>query len=267
MDLTGIIGTILNFSVMALFGMGAVSNIPMFLDFPSFIIVMVCTMMCMVASYPPGFWKTVPGFAKMYVVVQERDLAGTINTIIKLAEQGRREGLLALDNSLDSIDDQFLKKGIQLAVDAIDRAVIENVLEVEMEKIEARHKFNIEFFANVGAMGPSYGMFGTVIGLVLMLRNMNDPSSIGPAMAIALITTFYGSILANVIAFPITNKLKIRHEEEMAEKRVMLEGILAVQAGENPKVMMFKLVSHLAPAARAEFEAMREKEKSNKDEG
>ena len=221
-------------------------------------------MMCMVWAYPPGFWKTVPGFFKMYVMVQRHDLSGTINTIISLAEKGRREGLLALDNSLDNIEDPFLKKGIQLAVDAIDRAVIENILETEMDKIDVRHKDNIGFFENLGAMGPAFGMLGTLIGLVLMLQNMSDPSAIGPAMAIALITTFYGSVLANMVAWPIETKLRIRHNEEMAEKRVMMDGILAVQAGENPKVMMYKLISHLEPDVRAEFEAAREKDK-NKD--
>ncbi|MDR0516864.1 MAG: MotA/TolQ/ExbB proton channel family protein [Fibromonadaceae bacterium] len=258
MDLTGIIGIVISLAIMGIWGLGGAENIPIFIDFPSLAIVGGCSLMCMVCAYPPGFWKTVPGFFKMYIVVQERDLAGTINTIIKLAEQGRREGLLALDNSLESIDDPFLKKGIQLAVDAIDRAVIESVLEVEIDKIDSRHKDNIGFFENLGSMGPAYGMLGTLIGLVLMLQNMSDPAAIGPAMAIALITTFYGSILANMIAWPIATKLKIRHGEEMAEKNVMLAGILAVQAGENPKVMMFKLISHLDPVARAEFEASRE---------
>jgi len=223
-------------------------------------------MMCMVCAYPPGFWRSLPGFLKMYVIVQKHDLSSTINVIVALAERGRREGLLALDNSLDTIEDPFLKKGIQFAVDAMDRSVIEDVLAIEMEKIDSRHKGNIAFFENLGAMGPAFGMLGTLIGLVLMLQNMSDPSAIGPAMAIALITTFYGSILSNMIAWPIATKLKIRHDEEMAEKRVMMDGILAVQAGENPKVMMYKLISHLDPATRVEFEAARERDKNNKEE-
>ncbi|MDR2581070.1 MAG: MotA/TolQ/ExbB proton channel family protein [Fibromonadaceae bacterium] len=265
MDLTGIIGLIISFALMLFFGLGSTSNIPLFIDVPSIAIVVGCTAMCLVCSYPPGFWKTLPGFLKMYILVQERDLPGTINTIISLAERGRREGLLALDNSLEDIKDPFLKKGIQLAVDAIDRAVIENVLEVEMEKIDERHKFNIGFFENMGAVAPAFGMFGTMIGLILMLSNMNDPTTIGPAMAICLITTFYGLILVNTVAVPIITKLKIRHTEEMAEKRVIMDGVLAVQAGENPKVMMYKLISHLDPSTRAEFEAAREKGKG-KDE-
>jgi len=264
MDITGIIGTLISLAMMLIWGMGTIENVPMFINGPSIVIVFGMTFMCLVCSYPPGFWKTLPGFLKMYIFVQKHDLGETINVIIGLAEKGRREGLLALDNSLEGIEDPFLKKGVQLAVDAIDRAVIESVLEIEMEKIDQRHKYNISFFDNMAAVAPAFGMFGTMIGLVIMLQNMSDPTAIGPAMAVCLITTFYGLIVVNMIAVPIITKLKIRHEEEMAEKRVMMDGVLAVQAGENPKVMMYKLVSHLDPASRAEFEASRDK--GNKEE-
>jgi chemotaxis protein MotA len=266
MDFVGVLSIAMSFVVMALFGIGSMHNIPLFLDFPSFVIVFVCTFLAMVSAYPLSFWKTVPGFYKMYVIVQKHDLPATINVIIALAERGRREGLLALDNSLDTIEDPFLKKGIQFAVDAMDRAIIEDVLSIEMDKIDERHKANALFLDNMAAMGPTFGMMGTVIGLVLMLKNMSDPSAIGPAMAIALITTYYGSILANIICWPIATRLRLHHADEMAEKRVMLDGVLAVQAGENPKVMMYKLISHLDPATRVAFEAAREKDKNNKEE-
>jgi chemotaxis protein MotA len=266
MDITGVIGTLISLAMMLIWGMGSIDNVPLFINMPSVIIVFGMTFMCMICCYPPGFWKLVPGFLKMYVFVQKHDLSATINVIIALAERGRREGLLALDNSLDTIEDPFLKKGIQLAVDAIDRAVIESVLEIEMEKIEQRHKYNLTLFENMAATAPAFGMFGTMIGLIIMLKNMSDPSAIGPAMAICLITTFYGLIVVNMICIPIMTKLKIRHEDEMSEKRVMMDGILAVQAGENPKVMLYKLISHLDPVTRVEFEAAREKDKSKEPE-
>ncbi|MDR2732013.1 MAG: MotA/TolQ/ExbB proton channel family protein [Fibromonadaceae bacterium] len=265
MDPTGVLGIVASIAIMMIWGLGDPANIPTFIDLPSVAIVGGCSMMCMVCAYPPGFWKTVPGFFKMYIIVQKHNLPLTISSIIGFAEQARREGILALENSLENVSDPFLRKGIQLAVDGTERAVIENVLEIEKDSIEARHKDNISFFENLGAMGPAFGMLGTLIGLVLMLKNMSDPSAIGPAMAIALITTFYGSLLANVVAWPIATKLKIRHGEEMVEKQVMLEGILAVQAGENPRVVQWKLAAYLDPVSRAELEAAKEKERSRRD--
>jgi len=217
--------------------------------------------MSVFAAYPGSFWKTVPGFMKMFVIVRKYDVPGTITLMIGFAEQARREGILALENSLEKVEDPFLKKGIQLAVDGTERTIIEKILETEKEQIEERHKANYAFLEALIAMGPTFGMMGTTIGLVLMLKNMNDPSSIGPAMAIALITTFYGSIVANMIGWPVLTKLKIRHNQEMAQKQVMLEGVLAVQAGENPRIVQWKLSAYLDPATRAILEASREKEK------
>lgn len=264
MDLSGIIGLVVSFSIMIIWGLGSIDNLPFFIDMPSIAIVIGCSLMCMVCAYPPSFWKTLPVFAKMYVIVQRHDLVTTINQIIGFAEQARREGILALENSLENVSDPFLKKGIQLAVDGTEKAVIESILSIELENIEARHKTNIAFFDNLGAMGPAFGMLGTLIGLVLMLQNMSDPASIGPAMAIALITTFYGSVLANMIAWPIATKLRIFHDDEMAEKQVMMEGILSVQAGENPRIVQWKLTAYLDPKARMELEAAKEAERNNR---
>jgi chemotaxis protein MotA len=265
MDPTGILGIVLSATIMLIWGFGSPANIPTFIDIPSFAVTGGCSFMCMVCAYPPGFWKTVPGFLKMYILVQKHDIPATISAIIGFAEQARREGILALENSLETVKDPFLRKGIQLAVDGTERAVIESVLDIEKNCIEARHKDNIAFFENLGAMGPAFGMIGTLIGLVLMLKNMSDPAAIGPAMAIALITTFYGSILANVFAWPIATKLKIRHGEEMVEKTIMLEGILAVQAGENPRIVQWKLTAYLDPVTRAELEAAKERERKKRD--
>jgi len=261
MDLNGILGIVMSFAVIVIWGLGSIDNLPIFLDIPSTAIVLGGTILTIVAGYPGSFWKTVPGFMKMFVVVRKYDVAGTVAQIITFAEQARREGILALENSLEKVEDQFLKKGIQLAVDGTEKNIIERILEVEKENIEGRHKANIAFIEAIIAMGPSFGMLGTLIGLVLMLQNMSDPASIGPAMAIALITTFYGSVLANMIAWPIATKLKLRHEEEMAEKQVMLEGILAVQAGENPRIVQWKLSAYLDPEARTRLEASKEKER------
>ncbi|MCL2101412.1 MAG: MotA/TolQ/ExbB proton channel family protein [Fibromonadales bacterium] len=261
MDFSGIIGLVVSFALMIFIGFGGVGNINIFIDPPSVAITVGMSLMAMVCAYPPNFWKTLPSFLKMYVITQKYDIAETVTQIISFAEQARREGILALENSLEKVDDPFLRKGIQLAVDGTERAVIESILETEKENIEERHKSNIDFFNNLGAMAPAFGMIGTLIGLVLMLRNMSDPAAIGPGMAIALITTFYGSLVANMFCWPIAAKLLIRHNEEMAEKTVMLAGILAVQAGENPRVVQWKLSAYLEPKARAELEAAKERER------
>jgi len=264
MDLSGIVGVIVSILLLCIFGFGSTSNIPLFLDVPSTAIVIGMSAMAMVCAYPPSFWKTLPGFLKMYINVEKRDIPETISQIIGFAEQARREGILALENSLDNVEDQFLKKGIQLAVDGTEKTVIESILSTEKQNVEDRHKFNIAFFENLGTMTPAFGMIGTLVGLVIMLKNMSDPSSIGPAMAIALITTFYGSMIANVLCWPIATKLKIKHEEEMTEKQIMLEGILAVQAGENPRIVQWKLSAYLTPEARAKLEADKERERSER---
>jgi len=264
MDLSGIIGLIISVLLLLIFGFSSTENIPMFIDPPSMAITIGMSFMAMVCAYPPSFWKSIPGFLKMYVFVQKHDVAGTVSQLISFAEQARREGILALENSLEKVEDPFLKKGIQLAVDGTEKAVIESILETEKDNIEERHKANIGFIDGLGAMGPAFGMIGTLVGLVLMLKQMNDPAAIGPAMAIALITTFYGSLLANMICWPISTKLKIRHEEEMAEKTVMLAGILAVQAGENPRVVQWKLSAYLDPKTRVELEAAKEREKQER---
>jgi chemotaxis protein MotA len=264
MDFSIIIGTAASIFLLGYFGFGSTENIPMFVDPPSVAITLGMSTMAMICAYPPGFWKTLPGFLKMVIVVQEHDIARTIGQIIGFAEQARREGILALENSLDTVEDPFLKKGIQLAVDGTEKAVIEKIMEIEKDNIEERHKYNAAFFDNYGAMGPAFGMIGTLVGLVLMLKQMSDPAAIGPAMAIALITTFYGSLLANMVCWPVATKLKIRHGEEMAEKQVMLEGILAVQAGENPRIVQWKLAAYLDPKARAELEESKERERQEK---
>jgi len=264
MDFSIIISTVTSVFLICYFGFGSTANIPMFIDTPSVAITIGMSTMSMVGGYPPSMWKTIPGFVKMAVIVQEHDLAKTISQIIGFAEQARREGILALENSLDTVGDPFLKKGIQLAVDGTEKAVIEKIMEIEKDSIEGRHKYNIGFLDNWAAMGPAYGMIGTLVGLVLMLKQMSDPSAIGPAMAVALITTFYGSVLANLICWPLATKLKIRHDEEMAEKQVMLEGILAVQAGENPRIVQWKLAAYLDPRARVELEEAKERERQEK---
>ena len=155
-----------------------------------------------------------------------------------------------METAADEIDDDFLKKGIMLIVDGTDQELVSSILETELECIEKRHNKKISFWDNLAAMGPAWGMIGTLIGLINMLKLLDDPSSIGPNMAVALITTMYGSLLANWISIPIATKLRANNRKEIAVKEIVCEGILSIQAGENPRVIEEKLKSFLAPADR-----------------
>jgi chemotaxis protein MotA len=148
---------------------------------------------------------------------------------------------------LEETNDEFLRKGVQLIVDGTDPELVRNVLETEISMMEDRHKIGANIMDTMAAMCPAYGMIGTLIGLILMLGKLSDPSALGPGMAVALITTFYGSYLANVFFIPLSAKLKYRSSEEILNKEIIVEGVLSIAAGENPRLVTEKLKSFLYP--------------------
>lgn len=182
--------------------------------------------------------------------------APTLNTsdmigkIIELSNVARKEGLLSLEEAAADLDDPFLKKGILLIVDGTDPELVRAIMETELVSVEGRHKDTIGFWDTLAAMGPAWGMIGTLIGLINMLKNMSDVTSVGPNMSVALVTTFYGSILANWLCTPVSAKLKADNDAEIEAKEIMVEGLLSIQAGENPRVIEEKLKSFLAPKDR-----------------
>ena len=178
------------------------------------------------------------------------DAAEAIRNIINLSNIARKEGLLALEEAANGIEDEFLKKGIMLVVDGTDPELVRGILETDLSCIETRHKTTIGFYEKWGALGPAWGMIGTLFGLVKMLKNLTDSSTIGPNMAVALLTTFYGSVIANWLCDPTASKLKVNNDLEMMVKEITVEGLLSIQAGENPRVIEEKLKSFLAPSAR-----------------
>ena len=178
------------------------------------------------------------------------DPGAVISNIIDLSNVARKEGLLALEEASNDIEDPSLKKGIMLVVDGTDPELVRGILETELTCLEERHKKVISFWEKWAELGPAWGMIGTLIGLVNMLNNMEDASSIGPSMAVALITTLYGSIIANWLCNPVATKMKVNNDLEVIIKEVMVEGLLSIQAGENPRVIEEKLKSFLSPAVR-----------------
>ena len=174
----------------------------------------------------------------------------TIALMVKFSEKTRREGLLSIEPELEEIDDPFIQRSLQLVVDGAESETIKDFMDMEIENMEARHNIGISIFKTLGAEFPAWGMIGTLLGLVLMLKTLDDPSSVGPAMSVALITTFYGAILANFICLPISNKLQTNSDYEIRIKELIAEAVISIQAGENPKTMEYKLGVFLTPKER-----------------
>ncbi len=226
------------------------SNLVSFVDVPSILITFGGSFSCILASYTlPNYLAGLKSI-KLIFKMSAMDVPDVIKKIIELSNVARKEGLLSLEEAASDIDDDFLKKGILLIVDGTDPELVRAIMETELVSVEGRHKDKIGFWENLGAMGPAWGMIGTLIGLINMLKKMDDPSAIGPSMAVALITTLYGSILANWICAPVASKLKAKNADEMMVKEIEIEGLLSIQAGENPRVIEEKLKSFLAPADR-----------------
>jgi chemotaxis protein MotA len=176
------------------------------------------------------------------------DSSGAVTTMAQLADVARREGMLALESRLEGIDDTFLRKGTQLILDGIDSERVEETLLIQMEAVANRHKQMISFFETVGGYLPTFGMIGTVIGLINMLGNLSDPSQLGKGMAVALLTTLYGVMFANLVFMPVAGKLKKLSEAEQASMQVVLDGVLSIQAGMSPQMLVERLECYL-PAA------------------
>jgi chemotaxis protein MotA len=204
------------------------------------------------------------GIHKIYRLAwikNEIDINRYVLQIVSLSEIARREGILALEDHVDKLDSKFLTKALQMIIDGTDPEIAKRVMRIEIEALEARHGTNRAWFETLATMGPAFGMLGTLIGLVGMLSQLGgDTSGLGKAMAAALITTLYGSFLANVFATPTGNKLKGRTGDEVTLMNMLLEGVMSIQAGENPKVIMDKLLCFVDPAAREVLIKQREAE-------
>ncbi len=184
----------------------------------------------------------------------ELNYVDTISTLVSFSEKARREGLLSLEEDSESLDDEFTKKGIQLIVDGTDPDLLRDMLEIEIDLVEKDKSSDANVMSSAGMFAPAFGMIGTLLGLVAMLSALNNPDALGPAMAKALITTLYGSIFANALFLPMADKLKMRRDLFVMQKQMILEGIMSIQAGDNPRLLEEKLKTYLAPDDRAAYE-------------
>lgn len=236
--------------VFGIFSSGGAAAFIHFADFPSVIITIGGSVASTLGCFKLKDFIT--GFKSIALPFKDNasDPAEIIKTIIDLSNIGRKEGLLALEEAANGIDDEFLKKGIMLVVDGTDPELVRGILETDLMCLEDRHKGVIAFWEKWAEMGPAWGMIGTLIGLVNMLQKLDDVSAIGPQMAVALLTTLYGSLIANWLCNPVAGKLKVNNDLEIVNRQIAIEGLLSIQAGENPRVIEEKLKSFLAPSSR-----------------
>ena len=225
-----------------------------FWDTPSVLIVLGGTFGATVLANPLERSKALPKIFKAAFVSEQIDLIGLIQTLVSFAEKARREGLLALEEDAGQLDDEFMRKSIQLVVDGTDPELVKSILDTEIGLLEERHSANKGYLDSISELAPAFGMLGTLIGLIQMLGNLSDPDALGPGMAVALITTFYGSVLANMFAIPIGKKLTQNSSREVLARELMVEGILSIQAGENPRIVEEKLKVFLPPTMRRQLD-------------
>jgi chemotaxis protein MotA len=249
MDLGTVVGIVL---VMALL-LGAMSmgvGVGAYIDIPSVLIVVGGSIGALMISFKPSQMKN---FAKVFMVAVKPTTdneAELIKKLVDFATKARKDGILALEGEVNAEPNEFLKKGLSMAIDGSEPDTIRELLEIDMEQTSERHKINGSIFSNWAALAGAMGMVGTLIGLVAMLLNMADPSAIGPSMAVALLTTMYGAIIGNVFGTPIAIILGIRNDEETLVKGMILSGIMSIQSGDAPRVLEAKLLAYLAPKDR-----------------
>jgi chemotaxis protein MotA len=221
-----------------------------FINMPALLIIIAGTSGATMASVGMDGMKRIPQLFKLVMSAEPPDLKGRVELLVSLAEQARREGLLALDAKVAEIEDDFTKKGLQLVVDGTDPELVRDILEAEIDGMAARHHAGVAPFEKAGGFAPTIGIIGTVMGLVHVLQNLSAPATLGPSISAAFIATLMGVGSANVIYLPVANRLKAMSTEEVELRTMTLEGILSVQAGDNPRVVADKLTSYVPPAER-----------------
>lgn len=254
-DVLTALGLLLGVGLM-MYGMGSngIGDLKLFWDLPSVAITLGGSIAAVLIIYPIDDFKKFgvlfgqafkePKISKMEIIVQFGDLS----------RKARKEGLLSLEDAINNLEDAFMKKGLQMVVDGIEPDSIREVLELDIGEMEARHKSGAGIFTAWGAFAPGFGMLGTLIGLIQMLGGgLSDSGAIASGMSKALITTYYGSLIANMLASPIAQNLNNKGAKEVTVREMMLEGILAIQSGVNPRIIEDKLISYLSPKERVEF--------------
>ncbi len=250
MDIATLVGILVSFGlVIVSILMGGEGT--WFVSAPSLMIVGGGTMGATLLAYPLVDVLGVFKVAKNVFMHKSQVVSELIPLISEFAKKARQEGILSFESQLADIEDPFLVQGIQMAIDGMESSAIEDVMTTEIIYLEERHRLGSEIFSTMGTFAPAVGMLGTIIGLVQMLMQMEDPSQIGAPMALALLTTFYGTLVAYLVFLPIAGKLKTRSKQEILIKQMVLEGVISIQSGDNHRIVEQKLKAFIAPGARA----------------
>lgn len=218
-----------------------------FFDFTSIVIVVGGSLCALIISFPFKTIMNIPKMLKLLVVSPEDNRKELIDLLSTLAKKARMDGLLSLEDEIEKMDNEFLATGLQMVVDGVEPDDIKELMELKMDALERRHRSGQAVFIKWGELSPAYGMIGTLIGLVIMLVDLDDPGKIGQGMATALITTFYGALMANLVFIPIASNLSEQTDAELFTCQMLIDGVLQIQAGANPKLLEEKLTAYLDP--------------------
>lgn len=250
MDIATVVGLCLASSLIV--GSIILGGAPLtaFIDPPSMMVVIGGSFATALICFPLKAMLSMPKVMLKVVLNKAEDFRSMVETIVSLAEVARRDGLLALESKLEEVENPFIRMGVQMAVDGTRPEVIESILRTEMDAVATRHKDGKSIMDQLARFAPAYGMIGTLMGLIMMLRDMSDPSVIGKGMAVALITTLYGAISANVVFMPFAEKLGFMNKQELMGYEIIVRGIMDIQSGENPRVIEQKLNTFLPAKMR-----------------
>lgn len=245
-NLTPIIGLLAGI-LLLIWSITLTGDIVNFISASSILIVLGGSFSALVVAFPRKQLVKVPSILKKLIVPPRDNRHSLVVLFTELGKKARRDGLLALEDDISEMNDEFLESGLQMVVDGVEPETIEETLELKLDTIERRHRSGQDIFLRWGELAPAFGMLGTLIGLIIMLADLDDPSGIGIGMATALITTFYGSLVANLVFIPIASNLGVQTDEELYTCRMMIDGILGIQAGSNPRMIEERLMTYLSP--------------------
>jgi len=253
MNIGLVIGLVAGFGALVFGILVAGGNLLLFWDAPSVIVTFGGGWCALMVAYPLARLAQMPTYMRIAIFPPKFNPVELIINLVTFAEKSRKEGLLALEDDIEGVEDPFLKKGLQLVVDSIDPELIRVILEIDIDSMAERHDANKKIFDDFAGLAPSFGMIGTLMGLVLMLVNLNDKSMVGPYLAVAIITTFYGAVLAYLVLTPLASNLDALTNEEILYKSIVVMGVLSLQSGDNPRILKQKLISFLPPEMRVDL--------------
>jgi chemotaxis protein MotA len=255
LDIGTVIGLVVAIAAIMISVLVGGGNLMDLVNGPSIFVVLVGTLGATVVSFPLARLFKMHSVVLKSVFTKSSDVVETIKDLVRFAEVARREGILSLENLIGEMKDPFIVRGVKMAVDGTDPELIRTIMETELEALMERHGQGKQILDTIGRYAPAFGMIGTLMGLIAMLANMDDPSAIGPGMAVALITTLYGAFIANVFTGPLADKLQARDAEEVLVKTIIISGVMAIQSGDNPRIVESKLMTFLPPSKREEAQA------------